>query len=36
MTKDELLAHAQDIGVSPANAAMSKAELREAIDAKQA
>jgi hypothetical protein len=36
MTKDELLAKAQELGVSPANAAMSKAEIREGIDAKLA
>jgi len=33
MTKDELLAYAQEIGASPANAAMTKAELRESIEA---
>ena len=33
MTKDELLEVARERGVSPANAAMSKDELREAIDA---
>ena len=32
MTKDELLEVAQERGVSPANAAMSKDELRESID----
>ena len=33
MTKDELLAYAQELGVSPANAAMTKAEIRAGIDA---
>jgi len=33
MTKDELLAYAQELGVSPANAAMAKAEIRAGIDA---
>lgn len=33
MTKDELLALAQSLGISPANAAMTKAELRAAVDA---
>jgi hypothetical protein len=32
MTKDELLAEAQSRGLSPANAGMSKAELRAVID----
>jgi hypothetical protein len=32
MTKDELLEYAQELGVSPANAGMSKAEIREGID----
>ena len=32
MTKDELLAYAKDRGISPANAAMSKDEIRESID----
>jgi hypothetical protein len=32
MTKDQLLAHAQSLGISPANAAMTKDELRQAID----
>ena len=32
MTKAELLEHAKDIGASPANEAMSKAELRDSID----
>lgn len=36
MTKDELLAYAQDLGVSPANNAMTKDELRAGIDAKVA
>jgi hypothetical protein len=36
MTKDELLAYAQELGVSPANASMTKDELRAGIDAKQA
>ena len=36
MTKDELLAYAQQIGVSPANASMTKDELRAGIDAKEA
>lgn len=31
MTKDELLAKAQDLGVVPANAAMTKAELADGI-----
>ena len=31
MTKDELLAHAKDAGVTPANAGMTKDELRESI-----
>jgi hypothetical protein len=33
MTKDELLQVARDRGVSPANAAMTKEEIRAAIDA---
>ena len=33
MTKDELIALAQSRGISPANAAMSKAELIAALDA---
>ena len=33
MTKDELLAVAQERGISPANAAMTKDEIRESIDA---
>jgi hypothetical protein len=32
MTKDELLEHAQRLGVTPANKNMSKTELRDAID----
>jgi hypothetical protein len=32
MTKAELLAYAQQLGVTPANNAMSKDELRAAID----
>jgi hypothetical protein len=36
MSKDELLAYAQELGVSPANASMTKDELRAGIDAKQA
>lgn len=32
MSKDELLAYAQQLGLTPANAAMSKGELRAAID----
>jgi len=36
MTKDELLAYAQDLGVKPANAAMTKDELRAGVDAKLA
>jgi hypothetical protein len=31
MTKDELLAHAQSIGASPANAGMTKDELKQSI-----
>jgi hypothetical protein len=31
MTKDELLAHAQEIGASPANASMTKDELKASI-----
>ncbi len=33
MTKAELLEHAQQLGVSPANNAMTKDELRAAVDA---
>jgi hypothetical protein len=36
MTKAELLAYAQQIGASPANNDMTKAELRAAVEAKQA
>jgi hypothetical protein len=36
MTKDELLAEAQRLGVSPANASMTKDEIRAAIDAQPA
>jgi len=36
MTKDQLLEHAQQLGVSPANASMTKDELRAGIDAHQA
>jgi hypothetical protein len=32
MSKDELLAYAQELGVSPANASMTKDELRAGID----
>jgi hypothetical protein len=32
MTKEELLDHARSLGVSPANHAMTKDELRQAID----
>jgi len=35
MTKDQLLAYAQQLGVSPANAAMNKADLIAGIVAKQ-
>jgi hypothetical protein len=34
MTKDELLAFAQRIGVKPANAAMTKDDLRAGVDAR--
>lgn len=33
MTKDELLALAQSLGISPANAAMTKGEIRASLDA---
>ena len=33
MTKDELIAYAQERGISPANAAMNKAELVASIEA---
>jgi hypothetical protein len=36
MTKAQLLEHAQQLGISPANAAMSKEELRAAIDEHEA
>jgi hypothetical protein len=36
MTKDELLAHAQQLGVTPANASMNKADLLAGIKAHQA
>jgi len=36
MTKDQLLEHAQSLGVSPANASMTKDELRAGIDQHQA
>jgi len=36
MTKDQLLAYAQSLGVSPANAGMTKEELRAGVDAKLA
>jgi predicted esterase len=36
MSKDELLAYAQKLGVSPANASMTKADLVAGIEAKQA
>ena len=32
MTKDELLAYGQQLGITPMNAAMSKGEIRAAID----
>jgi hypothetical protein len=32
MTKDELLAYGQQLGLSPMNASMSKDEIRESID----
>ena len=35
MTKEDLLTHARSLGVSPANATMTKEELREAIEAQQ-
>jgi len=35
MTKDELLAYGQELGISPMNAAMSKGEIRAAIDEQQ-
>jgi hypothetical protein len=36
MSKDDLLAMAQELGVSPANASMNKADLIAGIQAKQA
>ena len=36
MTKDELLAYGQELGLSPMNANMTKDEIRTAIDAHQA
>ena len=36
MTKEQLLEHAQSLGVKPANAAMTKDELRQGIDQHQA
>jgi hypothetical protein len=36
MSKDDLLAMAQDLGVSPANASMNKSDLLAGIQAKQA
>ena len=33
MTKDDLLALAQSLGISPANAAMTKGDLRASVDA---
>jgi len=35
MTKEELLAHGQELGITPMNAAMSKGEIRAAIDEHQ-
>jgi len=35
MTKEELLAYGQELGISPMNAAMSKGEIRAAIDEHQ-
>jgi len=35
MTKEQLLEHAQDIGAKPANASLTKEELRESIDRKR-
>jgi len=32
MTKEELLAYGQELGISPMNAAMSKGDIRAAID----
>jgi hypothetical protein len=36
MTKDELLAYGQELGITPMNAGMTKDEIRAAIDAYQA
>jgi hypothetical protein len=36
MTKEQLLTHAQNLGISPANHAMTKDELRTSIDQKLA
>ena len=36
MTKDELLAYGQELGITPMNANMTKDEIRTAIDAHQA
>jgi hypothetical protein len=36
MSKEQLLEHAQQLGAKPANAGMTKDELRESIDAHQA
>src|SRR5262245_39706637 len=35
MTKDELLAYGQELGITPMNAGMTKDEIRAAIDAYQ-
>jgi hypothetical protein len=35
MTKEQLLEHARQVGAKPANAAMSKEELRRAIDERE-
>ena len=35
MTKEELLAYGQELGITPMNAAMSKGEIRAGIDAYQ-
>lgn len=35
MSKDELLAYAQSLGISPANASMTKDELRASIEASE-
>jgi hypothetical protein len=36
MTKEELLAYGQELGISPMNAGMSKGEIRQAIDEHEA